>query len=200
VSESTPRPHVANIDFPVFYASAFGNDEGRAREFYESLKDRTAKIVLHQAARMLWLGDAVDKVSRGRPALQILFFMIAAEAVAKLANAYEGESDSRKYAKQFFLTICSEDHRRLLGKAFRDPTGSSGGLSPAEAVDFLYDVRCDVVHRGQYFMLHLPRPELEEEDMLISWKGKSLIATITAAQLRQIVLEGAVREAKELSA
>ena len=86
---------------------------------------------------MLWLGDAVDKVSRGRPALQILFFMIAAEAVAKLANAYKGESDSRKYAKQFFLTICSEDHRRLLGKAFRDPTGSSGGLSPAEAVDFL---------------------------------------------------------------
>ena len=49
-------------------------------------------------------------------------------------------------------------------------------------------------------MLHLPRPELEEEDMLISWKGKSLIATITAAQLRQIVLEGAVRAAKELSA
>jgi hypothetical protein len=82
------RAHIANIDFPALYAAAAGSLDA-ARTLYASLsytgreEDRTAKIILHQAARMVWLADQIDAVARGRPALQIMFYMVAAEAVAK---------------------------------------------------------------------------------------------------------------------
>ena len=194
---TAPRPHVANIDFPAFYAPAFANDEDRAREFYEEITNRTAKIILHQAARMLWLSDRVDEVSRGRPALRILFFAIAAEAVAKLTDGFEGEGKSRAYVQHIFREICSDEHRSLLGRAFQSSAGQ--WLSPLDAVDFLYDVRCDVAHRGQYYDLNLPRPEVGETELFTSSAGDSLIAHLTASQLRQIVLEGAVLAARRLN-
>jgi len=187
---------VANIDFPTFYAPAFGNDDSQARAFYKSLTETPARVVMHQAARMVWLGDQIDQVARGRPALQILFFMIAAEAVAKLADGFEDEGQSRKYVRRFFLNICSDDHRARLAGAL---CGSVGWLSAEEVVDFLYDVRCDVAHRGKYFDLHLPRPELDEAELVVNWREKTLFATITIGELRRIVLEGTVLAAKGLN-
>ena len=192
----TPKPHVANIDFPIFYAPAFGNDDSKSRDFYKSLTQTPARVVLHQAARMVWLGDQIDQVARGRPALQILFLMIAAEAVAKLADSFEDEGQSRKYVKQFFLKICSDDHRVQLGRAFR---GSAGWLTAEDAVDFLYVVRCDVAHWGKYFELHLPRPELDEKELIIRREETTLVATIPIGELRRIILEGAVLAARGLN-
>jgi len=69
--------HVAAIDFPAFYAEAAGGPD-IARMFYESLSNAgsevrlTAKLILHQAGRMVWLADRIDAVARGRPALQII--------------------------------------------------------------------------------------------------------------------------------
>lgn len=85
--------HVANINFEEFYAPAFPN-AAAAQAFVKcvegiSTRQSKAKIVLHQAARMLWLADHIVPFARARPALLILFYVIAAEAVAKLVKGFQ---------------------------------------------------------------------------------------------------------------
>jgi hypothetical protein len=185
VNEQTRAPHVATIDFPEFYAAAAGGlDEARA--LYASLSNtgsearRTAKIILNQAGRMVWLGDQLDKVARGRPALQIMFFMIAAEAVAKLAAGFHGEGRSRQYVRKFFATYCTEAQRQRLYRAFREATPPPPS-SDDEMPDYLYKIRCDVVHRGWYF------------DMTIDNNDACL------REVRAVVLEAAVSAARKVS-
>jgi hypothetical protein len=197
--------HIAQIDFPAFYAGAFPS-AGDSAQFFQDVEalpgDRRgrAKTVLHQAARMLWLADRMEAVARGRPALQILFFLIAAEAVAKLAFNFVGEGQSRHYVQKFFKSICGDVHRDRMSRAFSF-TGPKTFLSSETAVDFLYDVRCEVVHTGLYFttsLLHSP----DSTPMLTPWEkgGQAvhLIAHISASELRQIILEGAVMGAKHV--
>lgn len=95
---------------------------------------------------MLWLADRIEQVARGRPALLILFYLIAAEAVAKLVMGFRGEGESRRHVRIFFENICSQRHRSILANAFM--TGFGGPLTLRKAVDLLYSVRCDVVHEG----------------------------------------------------
>src|SRR5437867_2059191 len=150
-----------------------------------SLSMRAAKIVLHQAARMLWLADRIEEVARGRPALLILFYLIAAEAVAKLVVRFQGEGESRRHVHIFFEDICSPRHRDTLANAF----GREVGVPPLtvhETVDLLYDVRCDVVHEGQYFTFTLPEPT-DRFQMITEYDGESFLAGIRAHDLRQVV-------------
>ena len=194
--------HVANIDWADFYQAAFPN-AGASRAFVECIEAvpvavSKAKIAMHQAARMLWLGDRMDEVAKGRPALQVLFQLIAAEAVAKLVNNFTAEGESRKHVRLFFEDICSDSHRVTLNSAFSHAPGGPF-LSVREAVDFLYDVRCDVVHEGVYFSLTLARPGDALKWLTPGGGGNgSLIAGITVQQLRQIVLEGAIRGAARI--
>lgn len=194
--------HVANIDWADFFLPAFPSADA-ARAFIECVEGvpaavSKAKIVIHQAARMLWLGDRMDEVAKGRPALQVLFQLIAAEAVAKLVNKFAAEGESRKHVRLFFEDICSDSHRAVLGTAFSCGLGGRF-LSVRETVDLLYDVRCDVVHEGVYFTLTLARPGDTVRWLTPSGGGKgSLVAGITVQQLRQIVLEGAIRGAVRL--
>jgi hypothetical protein len=187
--------HIAHIDFSEFFSPAFPSMEA-ARAFVERVErldgPAPAKLALHQAARMLWLADRVDEVARGRPALEILFYLIAAEAVAKIASGFKGEGRSKAYVRRFFGEICSDEHRRRLRTAF---TGSNmKGESPAweRAVDILYGVRCDVVHEGRYFEFHLAE-EGDPDPVLSHWGGGYGVARMSLSQLRQIILEGAVR-------
>lgn len=150
-----------------------------------------AKIVIHQAARLLWLADRIDEVARGRPALLVMFYLIAAEAVAKIVFGFAGQGQSRKYVRRFFQDICSEQHRARLGRAFC--ASSEGYLDVLEVVDLLYKVRCDVVHEGQYFNFMLPDRAGMEGLLIGQDEGQeddTLEARITARELRQIVLEG----------
>lgn len=184
---------MADIDFVEFYQPAFPNDEA-ARQFVEQIENlpprhNAPKVVLHQAARMLWLADRIDEVARGRPALQILFLLIAAEAVAKIVFNFKKEGQSRRYVHRFFEEICSQAHRDRLDSAFstiiRQPLGWKN------TVNYLYDVRCDVVHEGMYFGMNL-KMHGDSVDILSHGSGRNLIAHITAEEIRQIVLEGAV--------
>lgn len=54
----------------------------------ESTPDSPVKEVFHQAARLSWLGDRINEFAAGRPALQILFYLIAAETIAKLTYKF----------------------------------------------------------------------------------------------------------------
>src|SRR5260370_22200672 len=152
--------HIADIDFPLFYAEVFPSLDA-AKTFYKQLEDlppekNAAKIVFHQAARMVWLADQIDEVARGRPALQILFYLIAAELVAKITFDFQGEGESRKYVRRFFAEICSNDTRARLAKSFSGT--HSVPLSSQDAVDLLYNIACDVAHEGNYSSFHLPLP------------------------------------------
>ncbi len=131
-----PSVHIADIDFPAFYASAFPNAGDSVRFFEEvealpSASRQRVKAVLHQAARMLWLADRIDDVARGRPALQILFFLIAAEAVAKLAFNFSHEGKSRHYVHRFFEEICGDAHCLRAAPRDRHDLGGFGVVAGA---------------------------------------------------------------------
>jgi hypothetical protein len=189
--------HIAEIDFPELYAPVFGS-LAASTEFFETIQSlpdskKDAKVVLHQAGRMVWLADMIDEVARGRPAFQVLFYLVAAELVAKIAVGFEGEGQSRSHVQKFFTEICSSESKQRLSWAFRHAGGAY--LSLAATVDLLYKVRCDVVHRGQYYTFSLQRSE-SSIPMLSSVGEHSPISEISLPDLRQIVLEGAVLAAK----
>jgi len=193
--------HIAQIDFPEFFSQAFEGRSG-AREFVACVENipaqvSLAKIVLHQTARMLWLADRMEECARGRPALQILFFMIAAETVAKLAVGFRGEGESKKHVDFFFRKICSERHRARLDRAFSYNLASSF-IGWEDSIKFLYDIRCDVVHRGEYFSYSLQAEPGGINMLTPSGQGRHLIANISAFELRTIILEGSINAAFRL--
>lgn len=179
--------HVADIDFPTFYEEALGCESGAAA-FVTRVRKLDAnqfpgKLAIHQAARLLWLADRLEQYAKGRDALQILFYVIAAEAIAKLVRGYDGEGESKRHVRLFFEEDCSDAARGVLGRGFASGLGGPY-LSLREAVDFLYRIRCDVAHKGRYFGYTLmglsdtPNPE------------DFLVAHVGVTELRRIVLEG----------
>ncbi len=205
--EAIPQLHIAHIDFTALYLPAFSNPE-ESKEFVkqvESIQRDNTKIVLHQAGRMVWLGDQIEKVAAGRPALQILFYMIAAEAVSKMVFNYEGEHKSKEYTKKFFSDICCDQHRKVLANAFaRMPTTHSpnGKLSWEEAVDLLYAVRCDVAHKGKYYDLHLKSPTDSGNTEMLShrWRDCPIFAMISLPDIRTIILQGTILGCRQMLA
>jgi hypothetical protein len=191
--------HIATIDFPLFFKDFFDDVES-ANKFYDQLTDlppdkNAAKLVFHQAARMVWLADQIDVVARARPAFQILFYLIAAELVAKITFAYQGEGESKKYVRRFFAEICSERTRTDLGTMLnRTPYGT---VTADEAVLLLYKIRCDVVHEGMYYGFQLPEKGQEFSEM-IEIDGKSFTTHMPIDRIREMVLEGAVLASEKL--
>jgi hypothetical protein len=191
--------HIANLNYVDFFQSAFP-DRLEAERFVNLVEnipatESKAKIVLHQAARMIWLADRIDEFARARPALQLLFYLIAAEAIAKIVVGFQGESQSRKHVRIFFEEICSDDQRQVLAKAFsRVP---SGYLTVRETIDLLYDIRCDVVHEGRYFTFTLP--ETTDGYPMITTVGDEVFtAYVSITEIRRIIIEGAVLGANKL--
>jgi len=192
--------HIAQIDFEAFYRPVFPS-AASAQEFVRCVEaippqQSKAKIVLHQAGRMLWLADRIERFARGRPALLILFYVIAAEAVAKLVKGFQGKGHVKDHVRIFFEDICSDRDRSILSNAF-SADGWLSTLTLSEAVDLLYEVRCDVAHEGRYFTFTLPEPS-DSFQVVTTYKNLSLEPRITAHDIRQIVLHGAVLGAARL--
>jgi hypothetical protein len=196
---SMSKLHIADIDFPLFYAEVFPSFDA-AKTFYKQPEDlppekNAGKIVFHQAARMVWLADQIDEVARGRPAFQVMFYMIAAELVAKITFHFEGEGESRKYVRRFFAEICCDAARARLAKSFSRTR--SGPLSSQDAVDLLYNIRCDVAHEGKYSSFHLPlRGDAFAQLTVVG--DESFVAHLTIQELRRMILEGAVLASQKL--
>jgi hypothetical protein len=147
----TKASHIADIDFEEFYRPLFPT-QAEAKQFCHRVESapgsqRAVKEVFHQAARLAWLGDRINEFAAGRPALQILFYLITAETIAKLTYRFEGKGRSREYVHAFFEKLSSSGDQVVLASAFFE-SPSHRALNLPEAVDLLYDVRCDVAHRG----------------------------------------------------
>jgi len=187
-SSAQPGVHIADIDFDEFYSPVFGSKQ-EAEVFHRELQnlsppDNAPLVTYHQAARMIWLGDRIDTVARGRPAFQILFFIVAAELVAKMVFNFPGEGESRKFVQRFFGEICTPKHRQSLADAF---FRLQGNLTAEEAVDLLYKVRCDVAYRGQYYTF-----TLRSGSFPMMTGVENISTNLSLGDLRRIVLEGAV--------
>lgn len=135
--------HIAKIDFPSFYAETFDLSSG-VSSFVKCVRDlpattSKAKIVIHQAGRLVWLAERTEEYASGRPALQILFYIIATEAVSKIVRAFSGEGESKKHVRISFEEICSDRSRDVLCRAFSN-SPSDDFLTLRDAVDYLYDL------------------------------------------------------------
>lgn len=222
--------HIAEIDYREMFRVAFGDNPDEAAKFLDAVKAKAkvdpdanrAKLLLYRAARMIWLADQMDRedIAYARPAVQVLFFVITAEAVAKLHADFHEAGKSAQFVKRFFASLCTDDHRKRLASAFS--TGRTGGFYSWErVVDLLYDIRCRMAHEGAYSDLMLPEA-LGEVLLSVDWKAalrqatppkqaakkgkkppyvpaKTVYARITADELRQIILEGTVEAARSLA-
>lgn len=185
------------VGFEEIYRSAFPGET--ALEAFVACVERSfvdpertpAKIILHQAGRMVRVGDELRGIEPGSHAFQVMFLTIAAEAVAKLYFDFREEGESRKYAQRFFGEICEERDRERLNRAFW-ALRSGRYLSSDEAVNFLYDVRCDLAHEAKYDTFYLEvQPGVQH--FIPGWRGgEPLRVEITLDEIRRIVLKGAV--------
>ena len=125
-----------------------------------------------------------------------MFYLIAAELAAKLRFDFQGRGKSREYVHKFFEEICSDEHRCVLAQAFQNSGGHS--LNVRKAADYLYDIRCDVVHMGSYYLSTLAHNGHRFIVQAADEPHKMMTTTFGIEQLRAIVLEGAVNAANAL--
>lgn len=148
-----------NVDRWLPFFEPFFSSPADTRSFVEPLESlclgdprHQAKIMMHQTQRLISLSDDLPQIRKDNEGLRLLFLLICAENIAKLANKYDGESQSRAYVRNFFSWFLSvEDQRNMcVGMTHHDRKP----MPLQQAVDALYDVRCDVVHEGKYWGFH----------------------------------------------
>ena len=110
----------------------------------------TAKILMHQTQRLVSLADDLESIRPHDEPLKVLFFLMSAENVAKLHDGFTAEGQSRTYVRRFFCDFLSPTDKSTLGNGFLDIENRMEPLGFDRVVDMLYDIRCDVVHEGNY--------------------------------------------------
>ena len=196
-----PTPHVATIDFEMFYGGAFaaiGDLTLYERASSQPVECNRPKVLLHQVARMVWIGDRIEEVANGRPSFQVMFYTIAAEAAAKIFVGFDGKGESRKHVLMFFTELCISDDLASLTAKFRNPGGSS--LSAERLAQFLYDVRCLVAHQALYYHFSLASETNGVEMLSLPGDDRMVSTTATLGDLRETVLRGAASSCKRLLA
>jgi hypothetical protein len=156
--------------------------------------DNLAKIVMHQCQRLISLSDEIANIRPNREALQLLFLMICAENISKLHDSFEEEGQSRRYVRKFFDDFLDENDKDTISIGFTDHSIQPMlNLSFRDAIDMLYDVRCDVVHEGNYwgFMFHDGQIPVLNND-------PDIISNITFDQLRIIFIRGCINAIQDM--
>lgn len=152
-----------------------------------------AKIMMHQAQRLISIADDLPHIRPHAESLQLMFYMVCAEHLAKLHHKFNGEGRSREYVRRFFANFVTGGDRGKMEAAFTDHTDHLMRHLPFErAVDLLYDVRCDVVHEGNYwgFAFHDGSTPMLNID-------PDVIANIRLDNLRTIVIHGSINAVTE---
>ena len=190
------------FDHPEFF-----NTSDEAKEFVEKLEclgpenpRHKAKIMMHQTQRLVSIADALPKIRpEHEPAqsLQLLFLLICAEHIAKLHAREEQDGQSRKYTQQFFNKFLNENDKQAVIRGFRripeeyfpDPVNSTMSLS--EVVSLLYDIRCGVVHEGNYWDFHF-----HDGNLTMINTDPDIEVSITFPELRNCVVRGCIKAIK----
>jgi len=154
----------------------------------------TSKIIMHQTQRLVSLADDLPKIRPARESLQILFLMICTETVAKLHKDYRGERDSKKHVWIFFTELISNVNKKQIADGFTTTDFRPFGLK--KTVELLYDVRCDVVHQGEYWHLNLMSRADDTPCITYHKKYGAFTACISYEDIRGIIIRGAIEAAK----
>ena len=191
--------HIAEIDTWEYFLPVF-NSEKDAKGFVEKArKKQDSKIIVHQCARMLYLADKIHQ--QGRPAFDVLFFIIIAETAAKIKFNFTDEGDSKKYVYKFFEDILNKEEKDILEKSFiKYPYiewKNDEYLPLKEVIELLYKVRCDIVHRGVYFDTIFLNDNPDDDNTIFLWKkNQSISPRISTNDLRKIILKGVIEACK----
>lgn len=148
-----------------------------------------AKIMMHQTQRLVSLAEDLPRIRPHAEPLQLLFLLVCAEHVAKLHDGFTDEGQSRAYVRRFFESFVTPADRQTLSSAFADLKDHLLRSLPFEqAVDLLYDVRCDVVHEGNIwgFAFH-------DGAMSMINVAPDVEARIGLSTLRDIVVRGCIQ-------
>ncbi|TKB75636.1 MAG: hypothetical protein E8D46_02090 [Nitrospira sp.] len=177
-----------------FYLQYFPT-KTEARDFIEACEQQvppnnTAKILMHQAQRLISLSDDILEIRPHTDSLRLLFLLMCAENIAKLHDGFTGEGHSRNYVRKFFKDFLSDNDKQGLGAGFRDNSASAHLLPTLgldRAVDMLYEIRCDVVHEGEFWSF-----AFHDGTMSMVNTDPDVIADITFDSLRDIVVRGSI--------
>jgi hypothetical protein len=177
-----------------FYLRYFPT-ETETRDFINACEQQlppnnTAKILMHQAQRLISLSDDIIKIRPHTDSLRLLFLLMCAENIAKLHDGFTGEGLSRKYVHKFFTDFLSDNDEQGLGAGFRDNSASAHLLPTLglnKAVDMLYEIRCDAVHEGKFWSF-----AFHDGTMSMVNTDPDVIAEITFDSLRDIVVRGSI--------
>lgn len=157
-----------------------------------SAPNHVAKIMMHQAPRLVSIVDDLPKFRPHQEPLQVLFLVMCAENIAKLHAAFSGEGKSRYYVQKFFANFLSQTDKDALSYGFTLNADRLPRIGFSKAVDLLYDIRCDVVHEGNYtdFAFH-------DGQMPMVNTNPDVIAEIRLARVRDIVVGGCINAIKD---
>jgi hypothetical protein len=148
-----------------------------------------AKIMMHQTQRLVSLAEDVPRIRPHAEPLQLLFLLVCAENVAKLYDGFTDEGQSRAYVRRFFESFVTHADRQTLSSAFADLKDHLLRSLPfKQAVDLIYDIRCDVVHEGNIwgFAFH-------DGAMSMINVAPDVEARIGLSTLRDIVVRGCIQ-------
>ena len=117
---------------------------------------------------------------------------MCSENIAKLHDGFSGEGKSRHYVQQFFNNFLSQSDKNALSYGFKVNVDLLPPIGFGKAVDLLYDIRCDVVHEGNYtsFAFHDGHMSMVNTD-------PNVIAEIQLVQFRNIVVRGCINAVKD---
>jgi hypothetical protein len=110
--------------------------------------------------------------------------------VSKIESGAGSETGSRQNVQRFFKQLVPAPDRQQLAASFVDVDGRSVGLG--RGVSALYDLRCAIVHDGEYWDFRFPT---RHSAQLIS-QVSGVHTTATRLELRRIVILGAMNAAQ----
>ena len=84
-----------------FYRPHF-NSEEETYQFVDACENKTypnnvAKVLMHQAKRLISLSKDINQIRPKDEPLQLLFLIMCAENMAKLQDGFDGEGKSKFY-------------------------------------------------------------------------------------------------------
>lgn len=181
-----------------FYLPHFGSKKA-AGDFIQACENlqpsapcHVAKIMMHQTQRLVSIVDDLPKFRPHKEPLQVLFLVMCAENIAKLHDGFSSEGKSRYYVQKFFEKFLSTSDKDSLSYGFKVNADPLPPIGFSKAVDLFYDIRCDVVHEGNYtdFVFH-------DGHMQMVNTNPDVIAEIQLFEVRNIVVRGCINAIKE---
>jgi hypothetical protein len=174
-----------------FYIPYFSN-ETETRSFVERCENESgatsAKLIMHQTQRLISLSNDVATLRPAQDGLQLLFLIICAENVAKLAHKFSGEGNSRPYVKMFFTEFLTDSDKNRIMDGFIG--FNNARLTFETIIDKLYGIRCEVVHEGRYWGFSFS----ESGNPTLSASAPFMVC-IRIQELRDIIVLGSIRAA-----